>query len=60
MMPAASKGDRYYDVRVPGGDGTVVAEMRGHSRTIGRFFFAEGQKWPDRKESGRKESGSTE
>jgi acyl-CoA thioesterase len=27
-----------YDVRVLGGDGTVVAEFRGHTRTIGRYF----------------------
>ncbi|MGE0416712.1 MAG: hydroxyphenylacetyl-CoA thioesterase PaaI [Acetobacteraceae bacterium] len=30
-----------YDVRVIGGDGTVVAEMRGHSRLHGGKFFAE-------------------
>jgi acyl-CoA thioesterase len=27
-----------YDVRVTGGDGTVVAEFRGHSRTTGEKF----------------------
>jgi acyl-CoA thioesterase len=31
-----------YDVRVTGGDGGVVAEMRGHSRLSGGRFFAEG------------------
>ena len=30
-----------YDVRVSGADGTVVAEFRGHSRTIGGKYFAE-------------------
>ena len=30
-----------YDVRVTGSDGTIVAEMRGHSRMIGKRFFAE-------------------
>jgi acyl-CoA thioesterase len=30
-----------YDVRVIGSDKTVVAEMRGHSRTIGQRFFVE-------------------
>ena len=31
-----------YDVRVTGGDGAVVAEFRGHSRTTGaKFEFAE-------------------
>ena len=30
-----------YDIRVTGEDGTVVAEMRGHSRTTGGRFFAE-------------------
>ena len=31
-----------YDVRVSGADGSVVAEYRGHSRTIGGRYFAEG------------------
>ncbi len=32
-----------YDVRVSGGDGAVVAEFRGHSRTTGeKFQIAEG------------------
>jgi acyl-CoA thioesterase len=32
-----------YDVRVTGGDGAVVAEFRGHSRTTGeKFQIAEG------------------
>jgi acyl-CoA thioesterase len=31
-----------YDVRVTGSDGTVVAEFRGQSRTIGGTFFPEG------------------
>ncbi len=32
-----------YDVRVTGGDGAVVAEFRGHSRTTGeKFQVAEG------------------
>jgi acyl-CoA thioesterase len=32
-----------YDVRVTGGDGAVVAEFRGHSRTTGqKFEMAEG------------------
>lgn len=31
-----------YDVRVTGGDGTVVAEMRGHTRLTGGKFFPEG------------------
>jgi acyl-CoA thioesterase len=31
-----------YDVRVTGADGTVVAEMRGHTRLSGGKFFAEG------------------
>jgi acyl-CoA thioesterase len=32
-----------YDVRVTGGDGAVVAEFRGHSRTTGeKFEVAEG------------------
>ncbi len=32
-----------YDVRVAGGDGAVVAEFRGHSRTTGqKFEIAEG------------------
>ncbi len=30
-----------YDVRVTGEDGTVVAEMRGHSRLLGSKFFTE-------------------
>lgn len=30
-----------YDVRVIGGDGAVVAEMRGHSRLSGGRFFPE-------------------
>ena len=30
-----------YDVRVTGGDGTVVAEMRGHTRLTGGKFFPE-------------------
>lgn len=30
-----------YDVRLTGSDDTVVAEFRGHSRTIGGSFFAE-------------------
>jgi acyl-CoA thioesterase len=30
-----------YDVRVTGSDGSVVAEFRGHSRTIGGCFLAE-------------------
>lgn len=30
-----------YDVRVTGADGSVVAEMRGHSRLSGGRFFAE-------------------
>jgi acyl-CoA thioesterase len=30
-----------YDVRVRGADGDVVAEFRGHSRTIGGKYFAE-------------------
>ena len=30
-----------YDVRVSGADGDVVAEFRGHSRTIGKKYFAE-------------------
>ena len=30
-----------YDVRVSGADGDVVAEFRGHSRTIGGKYFAE-------------------
>lgn len=30
-----------YDVRVTGADGSVVAEMRGHSRLAGGRFFAE-------------------
>ena len=30
-----------YDVRVTGGDGTIVAEMRSHSRLSGGFFFPE-------------------
>jgi acyl-CoA thioesterase len=30
-----------YDVRVTGADGTVVAEMRGHSRLSGGRFFPE-------------------
>ena len=30
-----------YDVRVTGGDGTIVAEMRGHSRLSGGRFFPE-------------------
>lgn len=29
-----------YDVRVTGGDGDVVAEFRGQSRSTGRAFFA--------------------
>ena len=28
-----------YDVRVTGGDGRVIAEFRGHSRTLGQKFF---------------------
>jgi acyl-CoA thioesterase len=28
-----------YDVRVTGGDGRVIAEFRGHSRTTGQKFF---------------------
>ncbi len=31
-----------YDVRVSGAGGDVVAEFRGHSRTTGGRFFAEG------------------
>jgi acyl-CoA thioesterase len=31
-----------YDVRVSGVDGDVVAEFRGHSRTTGGRYFAEG------------------
>jgi len=32
-----------YDVRITGGDGAVVAEFRGHSRTTGeKFQIAEG------------------
>ncbi len=31
-----------YDVRVSGADGDVVAEFRGHTRTTGGRFFAEG------------------
>jgi acyl-CoA thioesterase len=31
-----------YDVRVTGADQTVVAEFRGHSRSIGSRFFPEG------------------
>jgi acyl-CoA thioesterase len=31
-----------YDVRVTGGDGTIVAEMRGHTRLTGGRFFSEG------------------
>jgi acyl-CoA thioesterase len=31
-----------YDVRVSGADGDVVAEFRGHSRTTGGRYFAEG------------------
>ena len=30
-----------YDVRVTGDDGTIVAEMRGHSRLSGGRFFPE-------------------
>jgi len=30
-----------YDVRVTGSDGTIVAEMRGHSRLSGGRFFAQ-------------------
>lgn len=30
-----------YDVRVTGSDGTIVAEMRGHSRLSGGRFFPE-------------------
>jgi acyl-CoA thioesterase len=30
-----------YDVRVTGSDGSVVAEMRGHARTLGQRFFVE-------------------
>ena len=28
-----------YDVRVTGGDGRIIAEFRGHSRTLGQKFF---------------------
>ncbi len=28
-----------YDVRVTGEDGRVIAEFRGHSRTLGQHFF---------------------
>jgi acyl-CoA thioesterase len=43
LMAAAEERGRsgrsgIYDVRVTGGDGTVVAEFRGHTRTIGRRF----------------------
>ena len=31
-----------YDVRVTGDDGTVVAELRGHTRLSGGKFFPEG------------------
>ncbi len=31
-----------YDVRVTTAEGVVVAEFRGHVRTLGRKFFAEG------------------
>ena len=31
-----------YDVRVTGSDGSVVAEMRGHTRLSGGKFFPEG------------------
>ncbi len=31
-----------YDVRVTTRDGAVVAEMRGHTRTLGRKFFEAG------------------
>ncbi len=30
-----------YDVQVTGDDGSVVAELRGHSRMLGQKFFAE-------------------
>ncbi len=30
-----------YDVRVTGTDGRMIAEFRGHSRTLGRKFFEE-------------------
>jgi acyl-CoA thioesterase len=31
-----------YDVRVTTEDGTVIAEFRGHSRTVGQKFFSDG------------------
>ncbi len=31
-----------YDVRVATVDGAIVAEMRGHTRTLGRKFFEDG------------------
>jgi len=30
-----------YDVQVSGGDGRIIAELRGHSRTLGQKFFGE-------------------
>lgn len=32
-----------YDVRVTTEDGAIVAEMRGHTRTLGRKFFDAGE-----------------
>lgn len=44
LTAGASEGrTAIYDVRVTTEDGAIVAEMRGHTRTLGRKFFDAGE-----------------